>query len=116
MGSQWQGVMRGNDVLHPTDEKGRTWNPIRDTHIGRLTWEKVDPSTHNGCSTRIRWRMKQSKTDPAAEQAFQKSISQRSKLIRYDRELLGRKGQPVKFQQLGKTVSVGLRISNYTRI
>lgn len=81
--AQWQGLMRGSDILRPVDQKGRKWDTSRDTHIGRLLWENVDPKPHHGCEMRLQWTMKQSKTDQSVEKAFERSF-----LVDHDHDIL----------------------------
>lgn len=59
--------MRGRDVLRPTHDKERPWDPARDTHIARIIWEDIEPDNHGGCTMRMRWRMKPSIKDKAGE-------------------------------------------------
>lgn len=73
--SKLQGVMRSSDILRPSDDKARHWDPSTDTHVGRITWEDVEPKENGGCKTRMRWRLKPSKTDPGAKSALRKHFS-----------------------------------------
>lgn len=72
--TQWQGVMRGSDILRPADQENRTWDIKKDTHIGRLKWECIDPRTHHGCDMILRWDMKPRKTDQSGEKDFEKTF------------------------------------------
>lgn len=72
--AQWQGVMRGSDILRQMDQKARSWYIRKETHIGRLKWESVDPRTPHGCNMRLRWDMKQTKTNQNGEKRLENSI------------------------------------------
>lgn len=61
-------------VIRPPDDKSRRWDPARDTHIGRITWEDVNPAENCGCKTRVRWRLKPSKTDTGGGKCFEKTF------------------------------------------
>lgn len=74
LASQFQGVMRSSNILRPSDGKARRWDPKKDTHVGRITWEDVDPAANGGRKTRMRWRLKPSKTDPGGEKRFEKTF------------------------------------------
>lgn len=39
--SQWQLFMRRSDILRPSDEKDRKWDPTKEYHIRRVKWEDV---------------------------------------------------------------------------
>lgn len=72
--SQWQGVMRSSDILRPTTDKDRKWMPSKDTHVGRILWEPVNPNGYRGCKTQMLWRLKPSKTDQAGETRFEETF------------------------------------------
>lgn len=67
--SKWQGIMRGSDVLRPTKDKTRKLDPTKDTHVGRVTLEEVDPEQNRGCKTRMRWHLEPRKTDHSWKKA-----------------------------------------------
>lgn len=72
--SQWQGGMRSSDILRPNDDKSRRWDPARDMHVGRITYEDVNTDENGGCRTRMRWRLKLNKTDQGGENRFEKTF------------------------------------------
>lgn len=43
--------MRSRDILRAAHDKLRRWDPSRDTHVGRITWEDVTPED-NGAERR----------------------------------------------------------------
>lgn len=61
--SQWQGVLRGSDILRRPEDKRKPCDKDKATHMGRLSWERIDPKENHGCEVRLRWFMKPSKTD-----------------------------------------------------
>lgn len=69
--SQWQVVMRGSDILRPKDQRTRKWDPVSDTHLGRVTWKEVNLEENHGCLVRMFWDLKQAKTDHAGDKGFQ---------------------------------------------
>lgn len=71
---QWQGMMRASDVLNTATDAKRRWNPLRDSHLGRLSWEHVDAISNAGYGTWLRWRLKPSKTDQAGENRHEKTF------------------------------------------
>lgn len=51
--AQWQGVMRSRDMLRPADDGKLKWEKARDTHVGRLKWESIDPTENPGFSINL---------------------------------------------------------------
>lgn len=37
--SQWQGVLRGSDILMKPEDRIKGWDKDKATHLGRLVWE-----------------------------------------------------------------------------
>lgn len=68
--SQWQGFMRGSDIFRLTDQRERKWDPDSDMHLDRITWEKVEPEKNHGCTLKMRWTLKPTKTDQAGTKGF----------------------------------------------
>lgn len=66
--------MRGSDILKPAYQKARKWITDHDMHVGRISWEDVQPSVCHGCSLNIRWELKPTKTDQAVTNGFEKSF------------------------------------------
>lgn len=73
--SQRQDLMRASDILRPGSEKSRKWESTRDLHVGRITWENVDPAQNGGSKTPIIWRLKPSKTEQSGGKQFEKTFS-----------------------------------------
>lgn len=72
--AQWQGVMRGSDILKHTDRRARKWNPDQYTHLGTVPSEEVSPGANYGCSVEMRWRLKPMNTDQTGAQGFEKTF------------------------------------------
>lgn len=65
--SQWQGVLRASDILRPSMDQKRSWNPKRDTHLARFSWEKVDDVEMPGYKWRLRWVLRPNKTNQSGD-------------------------------------------------
>lgn len=80
--SQWQGVTRSSDMLMPKGKKSRKSDPEKDTNVGRITWEDVEPRANGRCKIGMRWKLKQSKTDPSGA-SFREDIRSRRRPERH---------------------------------
>lgn len=67
--------MRGRYVLRATQDKEIEWDLQSDNNIARITWEDIDPRKHEGCTKRMRWRIKPSKRGQEEENDFEKDLS-----------------------------------------
>lgn len=45
---------RSSDILRPSDDKARQWDPVKDTHVGRIMWEVLNTDKNGGCKTQMR--------------------------------------------------------------
>lgn len=74
MGSQWQALLRASDMLRPMGEGKRKWDPKKDTHLGRLRWEKTSEAEATGIEWLLIWLQKQSKTNRSGERQYEKTF------------------------------------------
>lgn len=68
--SQGQGVMRGSDILRPTDQRARKWDPDCETQLNRIAWETFNHERNHGFTVKMRWTLKPTKIDQAETKGF----------------------------------------------
>lgn len=57
-------------------KKRREWPgdlPL-DIHVGRITWEEIEPNFNGSCAIPMTWKLKPDKPDPVCERQFEKSF------------------------------------------
>lgn len=72
--TQWQGVSRSGDLIRPKSEMARAWNPKRDTHRGRLSFEDQKDRSGRTIGKRVVIILKPTKTDQTGEMGLVKSF------------------------------------------
>lgn len=72
--TQFQGVLRAGDLIRPSTERHREWDPELDTHRGRVTFHRIRGETHAEGKMRMKIRLKPVKNDQAGEKGFVKSF------------------------------------------
>lgn len=75
--SQWQVLIRINDIVRTASDKARKGEPANDTHVCGITWEDLDPAQNGGCKTLIRRRLKPSKTDQKRKEIVLEDVPSR---------------------------------------
>jgi hypothetical protein len=71
----WQLVCRSGDLIRGKKIKGAgsTWDPSRETHIGRVSVEMVRDGAGRAVAKRVSLRLKPGKTDPEGKHHFVKT-------------------------------------------
>lgn len=72
--TQFQGVLRAGDLIRPSPEESRNWDPNIDSHRGRVTFQRIRGEPHADGKMRMTMALKPHKTDQTGEKRFVKSF------------------------------------------